>query len=120
MRMGHDSTPSGTGALALLPAIGWSQDQTLKIVYPFPAGNAADAIARLIADRLHRDLRKAVIVENKSGAGGRIGARAVKDAPADGATLPFAVLSQMTLQPHLYSDARATIRSPTSLLCRSS
>jgi len=45
---------SGTGALALLPAIGWSQDQTLKIVYPFPAGNAADAIARLIADRLHR------------------------------------------------------------------
>ena len=95
---------SGTGALALLPAAGRSQDQTIKIVYPFPAGNAADAIARLIADRLHRDLRKAVIVENKSGAGGRIGARAVKDAPADGATLLFAVSSQMTLQPHLYSD----------------
>ncbi len=103
-RVSRRAILSGAGALALLPAAGWSQDQTLKIVYAFPAGNAADAIARLIADRLHRDLRKAVIVENKSGAGGRIGARAVKDAPADGATLLFAVSSQMTLQPHLYSD----------------
>jgi tripartite-type tricarboxylate transporter receptor subunit TctC len=94
----------GTAGFTLLPAVARAEDQTLRIVYPFPAGNAGDAVARLVADRLHRDLRKSVIVDNKSGAGGRIGARAVKGAPADGSSLLFAVSSQMTLQPHLYAD----------------
>jgi len=88
----------------LLATTGWAEEQPLKIIYPFPAGNAADAVARLLADRLQRDLHKAAIVENKTGASGRIGARAVKDAPADGAVLLFAVSSLMTLQPHLSSD----------------
>ena len=94
----------GASALTLLSATGWAQQEALKIVYSFPAGNAADAVARLIADRMQRDLRKGAIVENKSGAGGRIGARAVKDATADGTVLLFAVSSQLTLQPHLFSD----------------
>jgi tripartite-type tricarboxylate transporter receptor subunit TctC len=94
----------GCSALTLLPATGWSQDRSLKIVYPFSAGNAAEAVARLIADRLQRDLHRPVIVENKSGASGRIGARAVKDALADGTVLLFAVSSQMTIQPHLATD----------------
>ena len=94
----------GASALALLPATAWSQDQNLKIVYPFSAGNAGEAVARLVADRLQRDLRRPVIVENKSGASGRIGARIVKDALADGTVLLFAVSSQMTIQPHLATD----------------
>ena len=94
---------AGASALTLLSAKGWTQE-ALKIVYPFPAGNAADAVARLIADRLQRGLHRAAIVENKPGAGGRIGARAVKDAGADGSVLLFAVSSQLTLQPHLSSD----------------
>ena len=94
----------GASALALLPATAWSQDQNLKIVYPFSAGNAGEAVARLIADRLQRDLHRPVIVENKSGASGRIGARVVKDALADGTVLLFAVSSQMTIQPHLATD----------------
>ena len=94
----------GASALALLPATAWSQDQNLKIVYPFSAGNAGEAVARLIADRLQRDLRRPVIVENKSGASGRIAARVVKDALADGTVLLFAVSSQMTIQPHLATD----------------
>ena len=94
---------AGASALTLLSAAGRTQE-ALKIVYPFPAGNAGDAIARLIADRMQRDLHRAVIVENKPGAGGRIGARAVKDATADGTALLFAVSSQLTLQPHLFSD----------------
>jgi len=91
----------GAGALTMLPATGWTQE-ALKIVYPFPAGNAGDTIARLLADRMQRDLHRAAIVENKPGAGGRIGARAVKDAAADGTTLLFAVSAQLTLQPHLF------------------
>jgi len=94
----------GASALALLPATAWSQDQSLKIIYPFSTGNAGEAVARLVADRLQRDLRRPVIVENKSGASGRIAARIVKDSLADGTVLLFAVSSQMTIQPHLATD----------------
>src|SRR5436190_10212789 len=94
----------GASALTLLPAAAWSEDQSLKIIYPFSAGNAAEAVARLIADRLQRNLRRTAIVENKSGAAGRIGARVVKDAPPDGTVLLFAVSSQLTIQPHLATD----------------
>jgi tripartite-type tricarboxylate transporter receptor subunit TctC len=93
----------GATVLALLSATARAQG-VLKIVYPFPAGNAADATARLIADRMQRDLHRAAIVENRSGAGGRIGARLVKGAAADGTVLLFAVSSQLTLQPHLFLD----------------
>jgi tripartite-type tricarboxylate transporter receptor subunit TctC len=94
----------GASALALLPGVSWTQEQALKVIYPFPAGGTADAIARLVADHMRRDMHKPVIVENKPGAGGRIGARAVKAGPADGTLLMFAVSSQLTLQPHLFSD----------------
>jgi len=94
----------GAAALTLLPATGWAQEQPLRVVYPFPAGGAADAIARLVANHMQQHLHTPVIVENKPGAGGRIGARAVKDGPADGSVLMLAVSSQMTLQPHLFSD----------------
>jgi tripartite-type tricarboxylate transporter receptor subunit TctC len=81
-----------------------AQDQTIKIVFPFAAGGAADAIARMIAERLQKDLGKPVIVENKTGAGGRIGVHAVKEAAPDGATLLFAAASQFTLQPHVVAN----------------
>lgn len=81
-----------------------AQDQTLRIVFPFSAGGAADGIARLIADHLRNSLGRPVIVENIVGAGGRIGARAVKDAPPNGTKILFAANSQMTLQPHIYPD----------------
>src|SRR6185437_2213406 len=68
------------------------------------AGGAADGIARLLADHLRGSLGRPVIVENIVGAGGRIGARAVKDAPPNGTKLLFASNSQMTLQPHIYRD----------------
>jgi tripartite-type tricarboxylate transporter receptor subunit TctC len=83
---------------------GAAQDQTLKIVFSFSAGGAADGIARLVADRLRSSLGRPVIVENIVGAGGRIGARAVKQAQPNGAELLFASNSQMTLQPNIYRD----------------
>lgn len=83
------------------PAI--AQEATLRIVFPYAAGGSADAVARLIAEHLQKHLGRAVIVENKPGAGGRIGAQAVKDAPPDGSTLLFASGPQFTLQPHVLS-----------------
>jgi len=62
-------------------------DRTIKIVVPFPAGGPTDVAARLIAQSLSPRLGHNVIVENQSGAGGRIGAKAVATAAPDGYTL---------------------------------
>jgi tripartite-type tricarboxylate transporter receptor subunit TctC len=59
----------------------------IKIVVPYPAGGGSDVVARLIADKLKDSLGQTVIVENKPGAGGRIGTEFAKGQPADGATM---------------------------------
>ncbi len=61
--------------------------KTIQIVNPFPPGALTDTIARLIADKLSTSLGQSTIVVNKTGGGGAIGYKAVKDAPADGYTL---------------------------------
>ena len=68
----------------LSPAFG--QGKTVKILVGFPAGGGTDAIARTLAEKLKDELRAAVIVENKPGAGGQLAAQALKAAPADGST----------------------------------
>lgn len=95
---------AGFAAFAVLPTPARSQEPGLKIVYPFAAGGSGDAIVRMVAEHLQKSLGRPVTVENKTGAGGRIGARAVRDAPADGATLLFAAAAQFTLQPHVSTD----------------
>lgn len=94
---------AGLASMAF-PAAGCSAAETIKIVFPFAAGGAADAVARLIAEHLQYSLGRPVIVENKVGGGGRIAALAVKDASPDGSALMFAGSSQLTLQSHLYPD----------------
>jgi len=59
----------------------------IKIVVPYPAGGGSDVAARLIADKMKDLLGQTVIVENKPGAGGRIGTEYVKTQPSDGSTL---------------------------------
>jgi tripartite-type tricarboxylate transporter receptor subunit TctC len=95
---------AGLGASLVRSRPGAAQDQMLRIVFSFSAGGAADGIARLVADHLQTRLGRSVIVENIVGAGGRLGARAVKDGLPNGTKLLFASNSQMTLQPHIYRD----------------
>lgn len=88
-------------ATSLLPIAAVAQETLpLRIVFPFAPGGAADAIARLLAEDLRHGLGRPVIVENRTGGGGRIGAQAVKAAAPDGSTLLLAAATQMVLQPH--------------------
>src|SRR6201996_9650114 len=61
--------------------------QNIRIVVPFPAGGTADTLPRIVAEKLRQKWNQAVIIENKSGAGGNIGAEAVASSPPDGYTL---------------------------------
>jgi tripartite-type tricarboxylate transporter receptor subunit TctC len=92
------------GVFALLPAQGWAQQPTLRIIFPYPAGGASDAVARMLAEQLQAKLGRAVIVENRAGAGGRIGAKSVVQAEPDGATLLFAPAGMITLHPHAFHN----------------
>lgn len=64
--------------------------QTIRIIVPFPAGQASDVIARMLAERVSTALGQPIIVENRPGAGGNIGTEAGARAAADGYTLTMA------------------------------
>jgi tripartite-type tricarboxylate transporter receptor subunit TctC len=61
--------------------------QNIKIIVPFPAGGTADTLPRIIAEKLRQKWNQPVIIENRSGAGGNIGAEAVASSQPDGYTL---------------------------------
>jgi tripartite-type tricarboxylate transporter receptor subunit TctC len=68
----------------------------VRIIVPFPPGGGADALARIMAPYLTKLWGQAVIVENKAGASGQIGAEAVANAPADGYTLMMSSTASLT------------------------
>jgi tripartite-type tricarboxylate transporter receptor subunit TctC len=65
----------------------WPRGQTIRVVVPFTAGSGTDIVARLMAEKLGPALGTSVIIDNKPGAGGTLGAAQVAKAPADGYTL---------------------------------
>src|SRR5258708_20262560 len=80
----------------------WPQ-RNITIVVPFLAGGSADLVARLFAQHFQAKCQVAVVVENKSGAGGSIGAGIVAKAAPDGYTLVLGTVSTQTINPALYS-----------------
>ena len=77
-------------------------DKGVRIIVPFPAGGATDVPARLLAERLSKIWRQPVIVDNKTGAGGAIGAAEAARSPSDGYTLFFPSGSVMTVNQFIY------------------
>src|SRR5512145_51488 len=64
--------------------------KTVQIVNPFPPGAVTDILARLLTDKLSASLGQPVVVVNKTGGGGAVGIKSVKDAPADGYSILIA------------------------------
>jgi tripartite-type tricarboxylate transporter receptor subunit TctC len=85
-------------SLALLGAAG-AQAQTaypsqpIKFIVPYPAGGATDVLARMVAQKMQDSWQQTVVVENKPGAGGTIGANLVAKGPADGHTVLFSIVA---------------------------
>ena len=78
-------------------------DKPLKFVVPWPPGGAADIMARLIADRLAKEFGQPVVVDNRPGAGGNIGAELVAKSPADGYTFLMGTVGTHAINPALYA-----------------
>jgi len=81
-----------------------AQGRTIRVIIPFTAGSSADILTRLVADKMHAALDRAVVVENRTGGALRIGVVAVKHAAADGNTLLVAPVAPMTVYPHTYKS----------------
>jgi tripartite-type tricarboxylate transporter receptor subunit TctC len=93
--------------LALLASAGGVSAQTwptapIKIIVPFPAGGSVDMVARLVAKRLSDSLGQPVLVDNRAGASGNIGAEVAAKSPADGYTLFVASSGVLAANIHLY------------------
>ena len=77
-------------------------NKPIRIVVPYTAGGGVDTVARLIGDRMSKILGQPVIVDNKPGASGMIGATAVAKSPPDGYTLLLSAAGEIAVNPSLY------------------
>jgi tripartite-type tricarboxylate transporter receptor subunit TctC len=78
-------------------------DRPVKIIVPFPAGGTADAVPRLVADRLSRKWGQPVVIDNRTGAAGNIGAEAAYRSASDGYTLLSAPPPPLVINQNLYA-----------------
>ncbi len=98
------------GLCLTLPAFAQTYPrQTIKIVAPFPPGGAADLLARALAQKMGESLNQSVIVENRAGVAGSVGAAVVAHAAGDGYTLGLGTLSTLVLNPTM---SRAPLYDP--------
>ncbi len=82
----------------------WPEGKTIKGIVPFAAGSATDTIARVYADQMARSLNTSIIIENRAGANGMIGADAVAKSPSDGLTVLFGTNSTNAAAPALFKN----------------
>jgi tripartite-type tricarboxylate transporter receptor subunit TctC len=96
---------AGIAALMASPSPAPAQNyptRAVKIIVPFPAGGTADAMPRVVADYLTRKWGQPVVIENRSGAGGNVGAEAAYKSEPDGYTLLSAPPPPLVINHNLY------------------
>ena len=92
--------------LAVTTGLAWGQgypNKPIKIVVPYAAGQGTDIVTRLVADLMGKDLGQAIVVENRPGAGGNLGADIVARAAPDGYTLTMGTNATHALNAYLFS-----------------
>jgi tripartite-type tricarboxylate transporter receptor subunit TctC len=112
----------GTAAVLAAPALraqsSWPS-KAIHIIVPYPPGGSSDIIARAISQPLSEALKQSVIVENKAGANGNLGAELVAKAPADGYSLLLCDTGALAISPavytHLAFDPSKDLRGVTML-----
>ncbi len=94
--------------LALLPGVAGAQypDRSIRLVVPFPAGGGADNLARIIMPRVAQALGKPIVIDNRPGAGGNVGAELVARAAPDGYTLLYGTNGTHSINQTLYGSLR--------------
>ena len=91
-----------TLALALTPLYASAQTyptQPITLIVPFAAGGSTDIVGRILAEGLSRELGRPVVVDNRAGAGGSLGARVIAEAQPNGYTLGLATVSTHVINP---------------------
>jgi len=78
-------------------------DKPLRWIVPWPPGGGADVLSRMLSGRLAEALGQPVLIDNRGGAAGNIGAEAAARAPADGYTIAFAYSGTHSINQHIYS-----------------
>ena len=103
-------TSAGAGALMLaapaLRAQSAYPNRPIKMIVPHAPGTSPDVVARLVGDKLGQALGQAVVVENRLGAGGMIGAEVAAASPADGYSVLFTVKGVLAIGPHIHTNAK--------------
>ncbi len=83
-------------------AAAWPE-RPVRLVVSYAVGNVTDLLARIVANRLQDSWQQPVIVENRPGQGGSIGAQQAAKAPPDGGTLLVSAMAALAINPHLYA-----------------
>ena len=78
-------------------------NRPVRLIIPFPAGTSPDVVMRIATPAVSQMWGQQIVIENRTGASGNIGAQAVATAPADGYTLLYTVNSVICANPHLFS-----------------
>jgi tripartite-type tricarboxylate transporter receptor subunit TctC len=85
------------------PAQGNYPNKTIRMIVPFPAGGPTDIIARIVGQKLTDSMGQPVVIDNRGGSGGNIGADIVAKAAPDGYTLVMAIVGTHAINPALYA-----------------
>ncbi|RZT39372.1 Bug family tripartite tricarboxylate transporter substrate binding protein [Cupriavidus agavae] len=93
---------AGTMAAPAMAQNGGWPGKPIRMIVPFPAGSFTDTVARVVSERLTKSLGQPVVVENKAGANGLIGATEVARAAPDGYTVMVTNSSSVTINPQVY------------------
>src|SRR5262245_10788323 len=89
-------------AVFLAPVAAWAEDypsKPIRIVVPFGPGTATDTVARVLGSEIGNRTGQAVVIDNKPGAEGQIGAQAAASAPADGYTMFVTTQTTQSINP---------------------